>query len=40
MNKQELAAMVAEILGSMDAEPMVKGSDYRPTSPGTLYFVC
>ena len=26
--------MVAEILGSMDAEPMVKGSDYRPTSPG------
>jgi len=34
MNKQELAAMVAEILGSMDAEPMVKGSDYRPTSPG------
>ena len=34
MNKQELAAMVAEILGTMDAEPMVKGSDYRPTSPG------
>ena len=34
MNKQELAAMVAEILGSMDVEPMVKGSDYRPTSPG------
>ncbi len=34
MNKQELAAMVAEILGSMDTEPMVKGSDYRPTSPG------
>lgn len=33
MNKQELAAMVAEILGSMDAEPMVKGSDYRPTAP-------
>ena len=34
MNKQELAAMVAEILGSMGEEPMVKGSDYRPTSPG------
>ena len=34
MNKQELAAMVAEILGSMDVEPMVKGSDYKPTSPG------
>ena len=33
MNKQELAAMVAEILGTMDTEPMVKGSDYRPTSP-------
>ena len=34
MNKQELAAMVAEILGSIREEPMVKGSDYRPTSPG------
>ncbi len=34
MNKQELAAMVAEILGSMDVEPMVKGSEYKPTSPG------
>ena len=34
MNKQELAAMVAEILGSTAEEPMVKGSDYRPTSPG------
>jgi len=33
MNKQELAAMVAEILSGMDAEPMVKGSDYRPTAP-------
>ena len=32
MNKQELTAMVAEILGQM--EPMVKGSDYRPTVPG------
>ena len=34
MNKQELAAMVAEILGSADEEPMVKGSDYRPADPG------
>lgn len=34
MNKQELSAMVAEILQSMEKEPMVKGSDYRPTNPG------
>lgn len=34
MNKQELSAMVAEILGSMDMEPTVKGADYRPTAPG------
>ena len=34
MNKQELSAMVAEILGSINVEPMVKGSDYRPTTPG------
>ena len=34
MNKQELAAMVAEILNSMGEEPAVKGSDYRPASPG------
>ena len=34
MNKQELAVMVAEILASMDAAPMVKGSDYHPASPG------
>ena len=26
--------MIAEILGSMDIEPMVKGSDYKPTNPG------
>jgi ethanolamine ammonia-lyase small subunit len=32
MTKEELTAMVAEILGQM--EPMVKGSDYRPTAPG------
>ncbi len=34
MNKQELAAMVAQILGELGPEPMVKGGDYRPTSPG------
>lgn len=34
MNKQELTAMVAEILGQIDLpEPMVKGSDYKPTVP-------
>ena len=32
MNKQELAAMVAEILGSMDG-PQVKAGEYRPTAP-------
>ena len=34
MNKQELSAMVAEILASMEREPMVKGSDYKPRDPG------
>lgn len=34
MNKQELSAMVAEILKSMGREPMVKSSDYKPTDPG------
>ncbi len=34
MNKQELSAMVAEILQTMGAEPMVKGSDYRLRDPG------
>ena len=33
MNKQELAAMVAEILSSMDAPPMVKAGEYHPTAP-------
>ena len=33
MNKEELSAMIAEILGSMGKEPMVKGSDYKPTRP-------
>ena len=32
MTKAELTAMVAEILGQI--EPMVKGSDYHPTTPG------
>ena len=32
MNKQELTALVAEILGTM--EPQVKGSDYKPTKSG------
>ena len=32
MNKEQLTALVAEILGQM--EPMVKGSHYRPTQPG------
>ncbi len=34
MNKQELSAMVADILKSMGQEPAVKGSDYRPADPG------
>ena len=34
MNKQELSRMVAEILQTMHPEPMVKGSDYKPTDPG------
>lgn len=31
MNKEELTALVAEILGQM--QPQVKGSDYKPTEP-------
>ena len=34
INKQELSAMVAEILGSLRLEPMVKGSDYKAIEPG------
>ncbi len=34
MNKQELSALVAEILQGMGSEPMVKASEYRPTTPG------
>ena len=33
MNKQELSAMIAEILSGMGKEPMVKGSDYKATQP-------
>ena len=33
MNKEELSALVAEILRGM-GEPHVKGSDYKPTDPG------
>ena len=32
MNKEQLCALVAEIL--QQQEPMVKGSDYKPASPG------
>ena len=34
MNKQELTAMVAEILGTIGTEPMVKASDYKAANPG------
>ena len=34
MNKQELTALVAELLQTMGHEPMVKGGDYRPADPG------
>ena len=34
MNKQELAAMVAEILSTMEPAPMVKAGEYRPSRPG------
>ena len=33
MNKQELSAMVAEILSTMDTPPMVKAGEYHPTAP-------
>ena len=37
MNKQELTAMVAEILTQMHGqEPQVKGSDYKPADPGPV----
>ena len=34
MNKEELSALVTQILASMGSEPQVKGGDYRPTDPG------
>jgi len=34
MNKQELSALVAEILQTMEHEPTVKASDYKPADPG------
>ena len=34
MNKEELSALVAEILGQMGQEPQVKGSEYKPRDPG------
>lgn len=33
MNKQELAAVVAEILNTMEKPPAVKGGEYHPTVP-------
>ena len=33
MNKEELTAMVAEILQGLGKEPAVKASDYRATAP-------
>ncbi len=38
MNKEELAALVAEILTQQ--EPMVKGSDYKPADPGPMREDC
>lgn len=34
MNKEELTALVAQLLSEMPKEPMVKGSEYKPTQPG------
>ena len=34
MNKEELSAMIAEILAGMGKEPMVKASDYKPSHAG------
>ena len=33
MNKQELSAMVAEILKNMEQPPQVKGGEYKPAAP-------
>ena len=40
MNKEELTALVAEIVGKIAPEPMVKGSDYKPTESGPEYKDC
>ncbi len=34
MNKQELAALVAELLQNMEKSPQVKGGEYKPANPG------
>jgi ethanolamine ammonia-lyase small subunit len=34
MNKEELSALVAQILGEYQPEPQVKGSGYFPENPG------
>ena len=34
MNKTDLSALVAEILGELGQEPPVKGGDYKPRVPG------
>ena len=34
MNKEELSAMVADILKTMAPEPAVKAAPYHPTAPG------
>ena len=40
MNKEELTALVAEIVGKIAPEPMVKGSDYKPANPGPVAADC
>ena len=34
MNKQELTALITELLQGMHQQPQVKGSDYKPAEPG------
>ncbi|MBQ6831715.1 MAG: ethanolamine ammonia-lyase subunit EutC [Oscillospiraceae bacterium] len=34
MNKQELTALITQLMGTVGQEPTVKGSDYKPTDPG------
>ena len=40
MNKEELTALVVEIVGKIAPEPMVKGSDYKPANPGPVAADC